>query len=64
MVVFAIFFYRAGMFEGGPGLLWTALSVSISLLIWQWLEWGVLAMIIGQLALFVGIAVFRIIRKT
>ncbi len=63
MLVFAIFFYRAGVFDGGPGLLWTALSIAISLLIWQWLGWGLLAMIIGQLGLFISITIFRVIRK-
>ena len=63
MVVSAIFFYRAGEFDGGPGLLWAALSVAISLVIWQWLHWGVLEMLLGQVALFVGIGVYRVIRK-
>ena len=64
MVVFAIFFYRAGEFDGGPGLLWAALSAVISFLIWQWLGWGLLAMILGQVGLFVAIGVFRVIRKS
>jgi hypothetical protein len=63
-VVFAIFFYRAGEFEGSPGLLWAALSVAISLFIWQWLGWGLLAMILGQIGLFVAIGVFRVVRKS
>ena len=64
MVVFAIFFYRAGVFDGGPALLWAALSVLISLLVWQGLRWGLVAMILGQAGLFVGIGVFRVIRKS
>jgi len=64
MVVFAIFFYRAGEFDGGPGLLWAALSVAISFLIWQWLGWGLLAMLLGQVGLFIAIGVFRVIRKS
>ncbi|MGP8199724.1 MAG: hypothetical protein ACLQU4_09510 [Limisphaerales bacterium] len=63
MIVFAIFFYRAGEFENAPGWLWAALSVIISLAVWQWLHWGLLAMILGQVALFVGIGAFRVIRK-
>jgi len=63
-VVFAIFFYRAGEFDGAPGLLWAILSTAISLLIWQWLHGGLLGIILGQVALFVGIGVFRVIRKT
>jgi len=65
MAAAAIFFYRAGMFDGSPGLLWAVLSVVISLLIWQWLGWGLLEMmILGQIALFVGIGIVRAIRKT
>jgi hypothetical protein len=64
LVVFAIFWYRAGEFDDGPGLLWAVLSVAISFLIWQWLHWGLLPMILGQLCLFAGITVFRIIRKS
>jgi hypothetical protein len=61
--VFAIFFYRAGELESSPGLLWSALSAVISLLICQWLRWGLSAMIFGQIALLAGIAVFRSHRK-
>ena len=64
IIVFAIFFYRAGKFDDGPALLWTALSVAISLLIWFWLNWGLFAMFLGQVGLFVGIGVFRVIRKS
>ena len=64
MVVFAILFYRAGELEDSPGLLWAALSALISFLVWQWLRWGLLAMILGQIGLFVGIGVFRAIRKS
>jgi hypothetical protein len=63
LVGFAIFYYRAGEFDGGPGLLWAILSVGISLLIWQVLHWGLLVMLLGQIALFIGIGVYRVIRK-
>jgi hypothetical protein len=62
--VFAIFYYRAGVAEQAPGLLWASLSVATSLLIWQWLGGGILAIVAGQLALFIGITVFRVIRKS
>lgn len=65
-VVFAIFFYRAAQFDGGSelmGIFWASLSVAMSLLVWQWLRWGVFAMLFGQIALFVGIGVYRVIRK-
>jgi len=63
-VLFAIFFYRAGEFDGGPGLLWAGLSVAISLLVWRWLGLGWLGIILGQVGLFVGIGVFRVLRKS
>jgi hypothetical protein len=64
MVVFAIFWYRAGEFDGGPGLVSAALSAAISFVIWQWLHCGSLVMILGQVCLFVGIGVFRVVRKS
>ncbi len=64
MVASAVFFYRAGVFDNGPGLLWAVLSVLISILVWQWLGWGLLAMTLAQIGLFVGIGVFRAIRKS
>lgn len=63
MVAFAIFFYRAASFEHSPGLVWAALSVAVSLLTWQWLGLGLLAMILGQVALFFGIGALRVISK-
>jgi hypothetical protein len=61
---FAIFFYRAGEFENAPGLLWAVLSVLISLLFWQWLRWGTVGIIFGQIVLYVSIGVFRMNRKS
>jgi hypothetical protein len=59
VVAMAIFFYRAGEFEDAPGLLWAALSVAISLLVWMVFGWGWIGIILGQAALFVGITLFR-----
>lgn len=61
-VVFAIFWYRAGVLEKAPAVLWAALSAVLSLIIWQLLAGGALMIILGQLALFVGIVVVRMIR--
>ena len=61
-VVFAIVMYRAGVTEDSPGLLWAALSASISLVIWLGLGWGLIPMVLGQVALFIGIGVFRLLR--
>ena len=55
----AVFFYRAAEFEDGPGLLWAALSVAISLLFWMVFRLGWIGIILGQVGLFVGITLFR-----
>lgn len=62
--VFAIFFYRAGVLEKAPALLWASLSAGTSLLVWQGLGGGELAIIGSQLALFASITAFRVIRKS
>jgi hypothetical protein len=62
-VVFAVVLYRAGVQDESPGLLWAALSVAISLVVWLVLGWGVLPLIIAQAALFIGIGVFRVLRE-
>jgi hypothetical protein len=62
LIVFAVFFYRAGESEGVSGALWAGLSVAISFAVWQWLRWGLFAMILGQVALFVGIGIVRMLR--
>ncbi len=63
LVVFAVCFYRAGVFDNGPALLWAVLSAAISLLVWQVFHWGLMGMIVGQVGLFVGIGVVRVVRK-
>lgn len=63
----AIFFYKAGTIDedAGPmwGLLWAALSVVISFMVWRGLGWGLLPMIATQVVLFFGIAVVRVLRE-
>jgi hypothetical protein len=59
----AIFFYRAAVFEDASTWIWTGLSVVISIFIWQVLHGGLLSLILGQVGLFVGIGIFRMIRK-
>jgi hypothetical protein len=63
IVAFAIFFYRAANFENESGLLWCGLSVSISLLTLFFFGWGWLGCLLGQAGLFVGIGIFRMMRK-
>ncbi len=50
LVVCAVFFYRAGEFEGSSGVLWAALSASISVVVWRWLHGGFLIILLGQVA--------------
>jgi uncharacterized membrane protein YGL010W len=60
----AIFYYRAGEFEGSSGLAWAALSILISVLIWRLLDGGFLAVLLGQVGLFVGITLYRSWKKS
>jgi hypothetical protein len=63
IAVCAAFYYRAAEFENESALLWCGLSVLISGLTIFWLHWGLLGMISGQVGLFIGITIFRILRK-
>jgi hypothetical protein len=64
IVVFAIFFYRAAEFENESGLLWCGLSVLVSVVALFFFHWGWLGCLLGQAGLFVGIGIFRVMRKT
>ena len=57
------FFYKAAEFEDESAFLWTVLSVSIFIVTWIVFSWGWLGCLFGQLGLFVGIAVVRVLRK-
>ena len=59
----AAFFYRAAEFENESRLLWCGLSIVISLATLFYLHWGRLGIGIGQVGLFAGITLFRIMRK-
>ncbi len=59
LLVCAVFFYRAGEFEGTSGVAWAGLSVLISVVIWRLLHGGVFAVLFGQLGLFAGITLYR-----
>jgi hypothetical protein len=63
IVVCAVFFYRAAEFENESSLLWAGLSVLISAATWFLLHWGWLGSLFGQVGLFVGITIFRMLRK-
>jgi hypothetical protein len=62
VIVSAIFYYRAGVYEKSWAWLWTALSVAVSVGVMIGLRGGALAILGGQLALFIGITVFRVWR--
>jgi len=64
IVVFAIFFYRAAEFEDESSLLWCGLSILISAATLFYFHWGLLGTLLGQIGLFVGIGIFRVLRKT
>jgi hypothetical protein len=63
IVVFAVFFYRAAESEKESGLLWCGLSVLISLAAMFLLPWGWLGILLGQVGLFAGITIFRMVRR-
>ena len=63
IAVCAAFFYRAAEFENKSRLLWCGLSIVISLATLFYLGWGWLGTVLGQVGLFVGITVFRMMRK-
>jgi len=63
IVAFAIFFYRAAEFENESGLLWSGLSILISVATLFFLRWGWLGTLLGQAGLFVGIGIFRMVQK-
>jgi hypothetical protein len=62
-VVSAIFYYRAGEYENTSGLLWAGLSIGVSLGIWEGLGGGFLALLAGQVGLFVAITFYRMQKK-
>jgi hypothetical protein len=62
--VSAIFFYRAAKYDGSSSILWVVLSIAVSLLLLTLFRFGGVGIILGQAALFLGIAIFRIIRKS
>ena len=60
--VCAIVFYRAGKAEGSWGLLWAGLSIAGSFGALWYLNWGLLGVFGAQVALFVGITLYRVVK--
>ena len=57
-IVFAIFYYKAADIEKASKLLWTGLSIVVSLGT-RILGWGLLGLILGQIALLFIIGIVR-----
>jgi len=57
------FYYKAAEVEGSSGFLWAALSAGVFVLTWIILSWGWLGCLLGQVGLFAGITVFRVLRR-
>ena len=67
LLVCASFFYKAAEFEDRSGILWAGASAGFFVLTWMVFHWGFVGDLAGQAALFVGIALARVIvdrRKT
>ena len=65
MILWALLFYRAAIFEGSSrrGITWACLSVALSLLAWQGLGWGLAGILLAQAGLFAGITIVRVARN-
>ena len=61
---FAIFFCRVAESEDESVWILGGLSVGISAVAYLWLGCGWLGISLGQVGLFVGITIFRILRKS
>jgi hypothetical protein len=59
-LAFAGFFYKAGEQEIGSGLLWGGLSIVFSMAIIVTFNGGMLLVLLGQVALMIGIALVRV----
>jgi hypothetical protein len=67
--VCAVTYYNSGKFEArngarGHGVLWTGLSIAISALLIQLFGVGWFLVLLAQAGLFVGIAIFRVLRES
>jgi ATP/ADP translocase len=66
-IVAAIMFFGMGQYEArdgsrSNGLLWACLSLAMSWLVLSVLHGGVTLQVLGQVAVFVGIGIFRAMR--
>jgi hypothetical protein len=61
--VFAVLFYRVGSQERSWGILWAALSIIASIVALEFLTFGFVGVFLAQVALFVFITVYRVLKK-
>jgi hypothetical protein len=61
MIVCIAFFYKAGEMEGRSGLIWGLMSFGVWEITPRVLGYSLVAQIVGQVALFFGIAGFRVL---
>lgn len=59
----AMFYYRAAEFENTSGGAWVGLSLLVSILCWRLFHFGWLGVLLGQVALFIGITIYRAAKK-
>jgi hypothetical protein len=59
----ALFYYRAAEFENSSGVGWAGLSLLVSVLCWRVFHFGWLGVLLGQVALFIGITICRASKK-
>ncbi len=57
----AVFYYRLAIMEKASGILWSGLSIAVTLFLWLVLEWDLIGIIAGQVALFIVIWIIRAI---
>jgi hypothetical protein len=62
MLAFAAAWYKAADVEKAPPLLWSGLSVAISLLAWRVFGWGWIGCIMSQIGLLAGITLFKVLK--
>ena len=63
LVVCAFVFYKAAELDKASRLLWTTLSAVTFLFTWLIFQWGWIGCLTGQLLLFVGITLVRVVRS-
>jgi|GEM_PF-3905695 len=63
MTGFAVFYFRAAQLDDSSPILFSGLSVIVSLIVWTRWGWGFWGMVLAQFLLFVLIAIFRIARE-